>query len=213
MHLADGTLANQVCTVTIVASSAALAGAAWHARGHVTPRNLLRAGVGAAIVFAAQAIDVPLFGAVPVHVVGAALLTLLAGPALAVLVMAAVLTVQALALGDGGISTLGANVFNMGVVGVGVAAVVMHVARTRVGGRAGLLVGVALAGAASIFAAVVAMGIELVLSGAGPDVVATAMTAHAPFAAFETVATVACVAAASSSRVLAREFSFDRVEK
>ena len=59
MHLADGTLAHQVCTATAIASATGLAYAAARARAQATPRTLARAGVGAAIVFSAPMIDVP----------------------------------------------------------------------------------------------------------------------------------------------------------
>lgn len=213
MHLADGTLANQVCTATAVASATGIAYAISRARRDATPRLLARAGAGAAIVFAAQMVDVPLFGAVPVHMVGAAFLVALCGPALALLSMTTVLVIQALLLHDGGVSALGANVFNMGVVGVSVAALCINAVRARVEGRAGLLTGVAFASAASMIAAVAAMAIELVVSGVSREVFATAIVAHAPFAAFETAATLAVVAIATNAHVFAGEAGFERVEK
>jgi len=213
MHLADGTLANQVCTATAIASATGLVYAASRARAHATPRTLARAGVGAAIVLVAQMIDVPLFGAVPVHVVGAAFLVALSGPALALLAMTLVLVAQALALHDGGVTALGANVFNMGVVGVAVASFCMDSVNARIGGRAGRLVGVALASAASMSAAVVAVAAELALSGVSREVFAAAIAAHAPFAAFETVMTVAVVAALANARVFAGEPGVERAGK
>jgi cobalt/nickel transport system permease protein len=194
MHLADGTLANQICTITTVASAAALALVASRAtavREPVDRSKLTRAAVGAALVFGAQMVDVPLFGAVPVHLIGAAFLTLLAGPALALFSMTAIVVVQALALNDGGVSTLGANVFNMGVIAVAVAAASLNLTRSRLGGRAGLYVGAAFASAASVLVAVTAMALELSLSGASArDTFLVVMSAHAPFAAFETAATL-----------------------
>ena len=212
MHLADGTLANQVCTATAIASATGLACAIASARAHATPRTLARAGVGAAIVFVAQMIDVPWFGAVPVHMGGAAFLVALSGPALALLAMTLVLAAQAVALHDGGVTALGANVFNMGVVGVAVASLCMGFVNARIGGPAGRLVGVALASAASMGAAVAAVAAELAFSGSR-EVFATAIAAHAPFAAFETVATVAVVLALAHARVFAGEPGVERAGK
>jgi cobalt/nickel transport system permease protein len=209
MHLADGTLANQVCTATAVASAAGLVYAVARARKHATPRTLARAGAGAAVVFVAQMIDVP-FGAVPVHMVGAPFLVALSGPALALLAMTLVLAVQALALHDGGVSALGANVFNMGVVGVGVATLCIDAVNARIGTRAGRLIGVALASAASMSVAVMAMSAELALPGGSREVFAAAIAAHAPFAAFETLATVAVVAALAPFPVCAGEAGVER---
>ncbi len=213
MHLADGTLANQVCTATALASATGLVYAAVRARAHATPQTLARAGVGAVVVFAAQLMNVPLFGAVPVHPVGAAFLVVLCGPALALLAMTAVLVVQALVMHDGGVTALGANVFNMGVVGVTVATLCMNAVRARIGGRAGRLLGVAFASAASMGAAVVAMAAELALSGVSREVFTTAIAAHAPFAAFETVVTVAVVAALANAPVFAGETGVERAGK
>jgi cobalt/nickel transport system permease protein len=125
--------------------------------------------------------------------------------------MTAVLVVQALALHDGGVGTLGANVFNMGVVGVSVAALCLRAVCGRGEGNAAWLSGVALAGAASMLAAVAAMGAELALSGAARGVFAAAVAAHAPFAAFEIVATVAV--AALLARAVSFELGVERVER
>jgi cobalt/nickel transport system permease protein len=192
MHLADGTLANQVCTITAVGSATAVAVAAAHARHHVSRRNVIRVALGATLVFAAQMVDVPLFGGTAVHLIGAALLVALAGPALALLAMTAVISVQALVLNDGGVTALGANVMNMGVVAVGVAWLALYAMR---GARANSLPAVgaiALASVASVFAAVTAMALELAFSGTPlGDAFAITMTAHAPFAAWETLITAA----------------------
>ena len=120
MHLANGTLANDVCTATAALSAGAVAYAVHRARASATPMRLVKAAIGTVIVFAAQAQDVTLFNNMTAHVIGAAFLVLLAGPALALIGMAAVVTAQALAFNDGGVTVLGANVLNMGVVAVAV---------------------------------------------------------------------------------------------
>ena len=74
-------------------------------------------GVTAAFVFAAQMLNFPVAGGTSGHFLGAALAAILLGPWLACLVLAVVLVVQAFVFADGGITALGANVFNMGVIG------------------------------------------------------------------------------------------------
>ena len=49
------------------------------------------------------------------HLMGAALLAFALGPAAAVVVMTAILAIQALVFQDGGVLAMGANVFNMAV--------------------------------------------------------------------------------------------------
>jgi cobalt/nickel transport system permease protein len=201
MHLADGTLSNQICTLTALTSAAAVSYAVVRVRPWLNRANLTRAAIGAALVFGAQMVDVPLFGGVGVHLIGAALLVTLAGPPLALLAMALIIATQALFLADGGVAAMGANVMNMGVVAVGAAWVFMRATRASVGGRAGVMAGVALASAASVFAAVAAMAIELSLSGVpAGEAFALTMTAHAPFAAWETALTLGLVAIALQVR-------------
>jgi cobalt/nickel transport system permease protein len=203
MHLANGTLANYVCTATAAVSTATVIFAATRLRSCVTRERLLKAAIGAAIVFVAQMYDVPLFGNVAVHPIGAAFLTLLAGPELAILGMTLVIATQALFMNDGGLAELGANVFNMGIVGVGVATLVLHMVRTRVAGTSGLLAAAALASVTSVMAAVGAMSLELALSGT-PALAAFGLTmpAHAGFAAWETVVTLALVLVAARLRAI-----------
>lgn len=75
-------------------------------------------GVMGAFVFAAQMINFPVGAGTSGHLVGGALLACALGPAPAVLVMTTILVIQAFVFQDGGVLALGANVFNMAVVGV-----------------------------------------------------------------------------------------------
>jgi len=75
-------------------------------------------GVLGAFVFAAQMINFPIWTGTSGHLVGGALLALTLGPSAAVVVMTAILAVQALVFQDGGLLALGANVLNMAVIGV-----------------------------------------------------------------------------------------------
>ena len=203
MHLASGTLANQVCTATAAISAASVVYALSRLRSQATPQRLLRVGMGALVVFIAQMVDVPLFGSVGVHLIGAAFLTMLAGPVLALLGMATVIVIQAFALNDGGVTTLGANVLNMAVVGVGVSALALHVVRARVAGTPGILAAAALASVASVMAAVSTMSIELALSGTPAlDAFGLTMPAHASFAAWETTGTLVLAMLAVRLRAL-----------
>jgi len=203
MHLADGTLANQVCTVTTILSAASVAHAITRVRSHATPRRLFNAGVGATLVFLAQMIDVPLFGGVGVHLIGAALLTLLAGPVLALLAMTTVIATQAFALNDGGVTTLGANVMNMGVIGVGSAYAMISASRVHRFFAGSSLLVIAAASASSVLLAATAMTIELAFSGgAARESAALTLSAHAPFALLETGATVVLAVVAARLRVI-----------
>ena len=71
----------------------------------------------AAFVFAAQMLNFPVAGGTSGHFLGAALAAVLLGPWLACLVMAVVISAQAFFFADGGVTALGANVLNMGIIG------------------------------------------------------------------------------------------------
>jgi cobalt/nickel transport system permease protein len=75
-------------------------------------------GVMGAFVFAAQMINFPVGIGTSGHLVGGALLAYTLGPAPAVLVMTVIVAIQAFVFQDGGVLALGANIFNMAVVGV-----------------------------------------------------------------------------------------------
>lgn len=118
-------------------------------------------GVMGAFVFAAQMINFPVGPGTTGHLLGAALLAITLGPAAAMVVLTAVLAVQALVFQDGGLLALGANVFNMAVAGVAAAWLPYRL----LGSGRLRPVGIVLAGFCSVAAsALLALG-ELRLSG------------------------------------------------
>ncbi len=72
--------------------------------------------MAAAFSFLVQMFNVPAPGGTTGHAVGAAIIAILLGPWTAVIALSMVLVIQALVFGDGGITALGANCFNMAVV-------------------------------------------------------------------------------------------------
>jgi cobalt/nickel transport system permease protein len=87
-------------------------------------------GVMAAFVFAAQMFNFPVAGGTSGHFLGGTLAAIVLGPWAGILVMTAVIGVQALLFQDGGLLVMGANIFNMGiltaVIGFGLYRIVMH---------------------------------------------------------------------------------------
>ena len=73
-------------------------------------------GVLAAIIFAFQFVNYPVPGGTSGHLVGGTLVAVILGPWASVIVLFLILVIQSL-FGDGGITTLGANTFNMGIIG------------------------------------------------------------------------------------------------
>ncbi len=73
-------------------------------------------GVMAAFIFAAQMLNFPVAGGTSGHFLGGALAAMVLGPWAAILVMTAVIALQALLFQDGGLLVMGANIFNMGIL-------------------------------------------------------------------------------------------------
>ncbi|WP_245906145.1 energy-coupling factor ABC transporter permease [Mycolicibacterium palauense] len=101
-----------------VLAVAALAYCVWRARTELDERTVPLAGLVAAFVFAVQMVNFPILPGVSGHLLGGALAAILVGPFTGVLCIAIVLVVQSLLFADGGITALGMNITNMGIIGV-----------------------------------------------------------------------------------------------
>jgi cobalt/nickel transport system permease protein len=148
-------------------------------------------------------LNFPVAGGTSGHVLGAALAAILLGPWLACLVLAVVLLVQAFLFADGGVSALGANVLNMGVVGALGAGLVMGVAmRVLPRTRRAFLGATAVASWLAVVAGAIACSFELALSGTVPlgTVLPAMVGVHALIGVGEAVVTVAAVSAVLVSR-------------
>lgn len=84
-------------------------------KAKINPATL---GVVAAAIFAAQMLNWPIPGGTSAHFVGGALAGILLGPYAGCVAMSLVLIIQTLVFGDGGITALGANLWNMAIVNV-----------------------------------------------------------------------------------------------
>ena len=72
--------------------------------------------IGAAFSFVIMMFNVPIPGGSTGHAVGGVLVAILLGPWAAMIAITVALVIQALLFGDGGITAIGANCFNMAVV-------------------------------------------------------------------------------------------------
>ncbi|AEC52394.1 ABC-type cobalt transport system, CbiM permease component [Pyrococcus sp. NA2] len=116
MHIPDGLLSIKIAGITFIITLGVLAYSLRKLKEYPEERIPLL-GLFAAGIFAAQMINFPIIGGVSGHLLGATLVAILLGPYPAVIVMTAVLIVQTFLFGDGGITALGANILNMGIVG------------------------------------------------------------------------------------------------
>jgi cobalt/nickel transport system permease protein len=118
MHIPDGFLSNRIALGLDAVSAASILFSARRARIDEAGRTIPTMGVLAAFVFGAQLLNFPLLGGTSGHLVGGALLSILLGPATALLTMSTVVIAQALFLQDGGLIALGANIFNIAALPV-----------------------------------------------------------------------------------------------
>ncbi|MCB2212541.1 energy-coupling factor ABC transporter permease [bacterium] len=130
MHLPDGFVSAPVAGATTALALIACAVSIRKTRKTLDTKTVPLLGVTAAFIFSAQMINFPVAAGTSGHVLGAALAVALLGPYSGLLVMTVTLVLQALLFADGGITALGANLVNMGLVGGGVAWLVLQSART-----------------------------------------------------------------------------------
>lgn len=116
LHVPDGFLSPAVSIVAWLLAAVAVWLAARRAQARFRERLIPLAGVMAAFIFAAQMINFPIAGGTSGHLVGAALAAIVLGPWMGILVMTAVIALQALLFQDGGLVVMGANVLIMGVI-------------------------------------------------------------------------------------------------
>ena len=117
MHIPDGYISPEIAATMAIISAIFLV-LSWK-RAKATYQKSLAPllAVSSAFVFAAQMINFPITYGTSGHLVGATFLSIVLGPYAAVLSMTIVLLMQALFFADGGIIALGANIFNMAVIG------------------------------------------------------------------------------------------------
>ena len=169
MHIPDGFLSTLVSIVFWVISIVAVAYALQRTGKDLGERQVPLMGVLAAAIFAGQMLNFTVTGGTSGHLLGAAITTLLLGPWPAVIVMTTVVSIQALVFQDGGLLALGANLFNMAVVGVAVSHFVFTSLRRLAPKKSwSTIVGGFVAAWSSIFIASLSAALQLAISGTSP---------------------------------------------
>lgn len=115
LHIPDGFLNIAVSLVCWVITIITLGLAISKTNKALGEKQIPLMGVMAAFIFAAQMINFPVAGGTSGHLLGGALAAVVLGPWAAMLVMTAVVAVQALLFQDGGLLVMGANILNMGL--------------------------------------------------------------------------------------------------
>lgn len=117
MHIPDGFLSITICILMYAASIGFLVWAWRKVKNTYSTSVAPLLAISSAFVFAAQMINFPIMYGTSGHLVGGTFLAVLLGPYAAILSMTLVLMMQALFFADGGLTTFGANVFNMAIIG------------------------------------------------------------------------------------------------
>jgi cobalt/nickel transport system permease protein len=113
MHIPDGYLSPQTYIPLIGVFVSAAAVAVKKVKHEVSARNIPYLGMAAAFSFIIMMFNLPIPGGTTGHAVGSAVIAILFGPWAAMIAVSVALIIQALIFGDGGITAIGANCFNM----------------------------------------------------------------------------------------------------
>jgi cobalt/nickel transport system permease protein len=199
MHIPDGFLSIPVVVIMWIITIGVVGYSIKKTNNCITEKHIPLMGVLAAFVFAAQMVNIPVAAGTSGHFLGGVLVAIFLGPWVGTVIMATVFIVQAVLFQDGGILALGANIFNMGIIGtIGgyyLYRGLVHVLKTRT-------MAAAAAAWISIVLASLVCGTELAISGTSPfEVVVPAMAGiHVVIGIIEAAITVAVISAVMKTR-------------
>lgn len=194
LHIPDGFLNLIISLVFWVVTIIMVALAVSKTNKSLGERQVPLMGIMAAFIFAAQMLNFPVAGGTSGHFLGGALAAIVLGPWAGILVMTAVVGLQALLFQDGGLLVMGANIFNMGiltaVIGFGLYRIVIHGKQSTRLGMAGIAAWLATMAAALMTA------LQLWLSGTSrlAIVLPAMLGVHALIGLGEALITVAALA-------------------
>lgn len=134
MHIPDGYLSPQTYVPLYAVSFACWSVALRKVKKELAAKHVPYLAMASAFSFLIMMFNVPAPGGTTGHAVGAGIVALLLGPWTAVIAVSVSIMIQSIVFGDGGITAIGANCFNMAVVMPFVSYSVFRVIR---GGSAG----------------------------------------------------------------------------
>ncbi len=169
MHIPDAVLDPRVAALTGVMGAAGLAYGLKAVEGQLKERTTALMGMMSAFIFAAQMVNFPVGPGVSGHLLGGVLAAVMLGPWAGAVVIAAVLIVQCFLFGDGGLTALGANFLNMGLIGSVVSYAIYAPIRRWIGGERGILIAAMTAAWFTVLLAAGACAVELSASGTHRD--------------------------------------------
>ncbi|HEY2765421.1 MAG TPA: energy-coupling factor ABC transporter permease [Pseudonocardiaceae bacterium] len=198
MHIPDGFVSPPMAIAGAVVAAAGLTVCARRARQEVTERQLPLAGLAAAFFLVLEAPIVPIAVGTSGHLLGGTLAVALLGPWLGPVVITVVTVVQALFMGDGGLSVIGVNLVNLALVPAVLGyPVLLGLRRVLPRGATGTAVAAGAAGVVSVLAAALLFTAEYAVGGAAGvplrTVAVSTIGVYALVAVFEGVVTALVV--------------------
>src|SRR5450759_1773572 len=160
MHIPDGYLSPQTYVPLIGVFVSIAAVAVKKVKKEVSARDIPYLGMAAAFSFIIMMFNLPIPGGTTGHAVGSAVIAILFGPWAAVVAVSVALIIQALIFGDGGITAIGANCFNMAVFMPFTAYYLFRLFRFNRTGKARVFFAAFISGYLSLVMAAVLTGIE-----------------------------------------------------
>ncbi len=117
MHIPDGYLSPSTCAALAAAAAPFWYVALQRVKSALHARLIPLISLFAAFSFVVMMFNLPLPGGTTGHAVGMGVAAIVLGPWASILAISIALTIQAVFFGDGGITAIGANCFNMAIVG------------------------------------------------------------------------------------------------
>ncbi|MBF0320944.1 MAG: cobalt transporter CbiM [Nitrospirae bacterium] len=172
MHIPDGYLSPQTYIPMFAVTGTFWAAALRKLKKELSVKEIPYLTMASVFSFLIMMFNIPIPGGTTGHAVGAAIVAALLGPWTAVVAVSVVLIVQAIVFGDGGITAIGANCFNMAILMPFVSSWVFRLVRGKSSDGARLSAAAFLSGYAgllvSALATAVEMGIQPIIAAA-PD--------------------------------------------
>ena len=178
MHIPDGFIDIPTSATFAALSAIGVAAAVKGAKSQLDEKSAPLAGLTAVFIFAVQMLNFPVAAGTSGHLLGGALAAVLVGPWAATLALTVVLIMQGFLFADGGLTAIGLNVFNMGIIGVWSGYLIFILLKKLLPKKkSSIPIAAAIGGALSVPAAAVGFTIQYALGATATFSVATVLSA------------------------------------
>ncbi|MFA6016323.1 MAG: energy-coupling factor ABC transporter permease [Gallionellaceae bacterium] len=194
MHIPDSMLLGSICPVTAIISAVGIIAGSYYALNAKNKPTASYFGAITALIFAGQMMNFPIMNGTSGHLLGGVLAASLLGTPFGILAMALVVSIQSLVFSDGGITVLGANIFNMAIIGAGAGGMIRSKLARQWKTTLGAFAATAVAAWLSVILASLAVSVELAMDGqiAFSTVAPAMLSTHALIGIGEAIIIVVC---------------------